>query len=202
MDIYTQGNIVTIGRRMDMVEQVKEKMIMKRIGEWYYDKICKKPEVFERYLIGPDLDEFSHWNAKRTRIRWKYIMFTINFKPEISLIMADIKVKKAIKKKWIVRYMYCWEWRDRNEKGMHVHMKVELKDGKSPYECRREMYNTFKSLVGNKQHVNSRYSNEEGCFVQYIKGYRYKGDIRSSKNDWDGKIREDLGLRPYYGEEF
>lgn len=198
--MYISETIKERGRKCDLVMRTREKAFMKRLGEFYYDKIVKNPELLAPY-IGEDelLNEFSTWNTKRSRSRYKYIMFTINFKEDVTFKEASVKVLKAIKKVWIINYYYSWEWRNGGE-GMHIHLRTRIKDGKKTYDCKREMYNTFKNLVGNKLHVNVRYSNDDDCFIKYIRGLKLKnGEYEQKPNhEWDTVMRKKYHLKDFY----
>ena len=91
--------------------------------------------------------------------------------------------------------MYCIEWRE-GDKGMHAHIKIWLNENKNPYRCKGEFYNTFKSLVGNKQHVNIRYSNTDGCFEEYIMGIK-DGEFKKNREN-DIRNRDECKIEMYY----
>lgn len=159
--------------------KMKEEGIKKLLKEFWYDKALEETSVFEDYIPEDMLEEVVEYTSKRNRnSRYKYAMFTINFKEKVTLKNAMKKFEKFRTKKWIEKSMSCMEWRGLYL-GMHLHSKVWIKDGKRIYDCKREVYNTFKDLVGNKMHVNVRYSNRENCFEEYIKGYK-KGKMKDS----------------------
>lgn len=107
-------------------------------------------------------------------------MFTINFRDDCPRGIMIKQVNKCLRKKWIVNYMYRWECRG-DDIGIHIHIRCEIKNGKNTYNCKREMWNTFKECVGSRKHVNCRYSNRDDAFVKYVKGYRNG----SKKEHWD-----------------
>lgn len=159
-----QNNISRFHRcMMDMEKKI--------VREYCYDKILEMPENCNSYIADSEKDKFVEWVKKRTNSRYRFAMFTINFKPEADIEIIKKAIKKATKKCWIENWKYCWEC-TKNDDNLHIHMKVEIKDGKNSYECKREMYNTFKNVVGNKMHVNVRYSNRTDCFDKYLDGLK------------------------------
>lgn len=153
------------------LKKAKNQAINKILREYYYDAILKDPEKYMKYAPIHEHDPLCNYIVKRTGQRWRYFMATINFKPDIDIKIAMKKLTKCLKKKWIKDYYYCWEWRKIND-GMHIHLRIEPDENKKIYDCKREIYNTFKHLVGNKMHVNMRYSNKENCFIDYINGLK------------------------------
>lgn len=169
---------------------------------WYY-RLTDHQDEMGNYTVcklAPDSirSEMSNWLNKKAKMRgtkYKYCMFTINFKEEIDIEYIKKKLKKCLTKNWIEQYIYCYEWRD-IDKGMHVHLKTWIKEGKVVYNCKKEVYNTFKDLVGNKLHVNVRYSNRNDCFNEYIKGYKL-GQVKPT-HIHDCVMRNRLKLEAYY----
>ena len=163
-------------RRKKLFIKQKEEAIKKIAKQYYYDRIKSDPEEISSYIPTSTMEDFTKWCVKSTGQRYKYVMITVNFKDGIDSEIMWKKIYKFLKKKWIVSYIYCLEQRSITElelgKGIHMHCRVELKEGAKPYECKRQTYNTFKHLVGNKLHVNCRYSNKPECFIDYIKGYK------------------------------
>lgn len=156
----------------------KKYALQKIEKEFWYDFYMKDPEALKFQYpksIGNDLCEYL---TKRGRSRYKYIMFTVNPREGTSVELFNNKIEKCLKKVWIKNYIACIEVRNERHEGMHCHIRVEVIDGKYSYDCKREVYNTFKHLVDHKLHVNARYSNREGAFVEYVKGFK-KGTRKS-----------------------
>lgn len=163
---------------MDRFEFFKygEKSAMKKLfTEYHYDKMCEKPEILKNGIPEYEIDEFMTWMKSKGKSRWKYLLFTINFRHGIDLKLVLKQIGKSLKKKWIVDWIWCLETRGMLGEeiyGIHAHIRVKVTNGKYSYECKREMYNTFKNIVGNVQHVNVRYGNREGSFIEYVKGIK------------------------------
>lgn len=144
----------------------------KAFKEFWYDKAMTCIHSTKAFIPKAYEDEWKEYIGNRRSKRYKYIMFTVNFKPGLKPEDVMKKVHKFHQKIWVESYLTCFEWRKPPEEGMHIHTKVWLKPDKDPYVCKREVYNTFKDLVGNSLHVHARYSNTEGCFEKYICGLR------------------------------
>lgn len=172
-----------------------EKAFDKIVFEFWKEEILKDVNIYLRRVPKQLREQFSKYCTKRTKGRYKYIMATINFVDGAMLDVIRKKVKKICKKIWVNRAMYCYEWRN-EDTGLHVHMKIELVDGKKPYDCKREIYNTVKHIVGNKMHVNLRYSNVDDCFENYIKGI--KRGHRKKNYDNDVINRKKHKMKEYY----
>lgn len=186
--------------RINRIGKSKIRTIDKIMDQFFYDKYTEEPTLIEEEFMGLK-DEFLKWSYERSaKSRYKYAMFTINFIEGVELVEILKRMKKCCSKKWIERYMWCIEQRGTGDidlgEGKHVHLKVWIKDGKSVYRCRGEVYNTFKKMVGNKKHVNVRYSNRKGCFGDYIRGY--KGGKKKDKYDADQAFRERNNLMDVY----
>ncbi|WP_445775567.1 hypothetical protein, partial [Shewanella sp.] len=165
-------------RKLKVFTIAREKAFEKLFKEFWYDKSLKTAEITDDYIPEVCKEEFQKYVGKRGKARYKYLLITINFKPDVDFEMAYKQFEKYTKKKWIDKCINCFEWRKEMTKddngGMHIHSKVWIADKKNPYKCKGEVYNTFKNLVGNKLHVNVRYSNAEGCFEDYIAGLKKK----------------------------
>lgn len=204
MEYLDRKDRIKVERNLRLIK-AKDKALDKLMGEFFYDKMMDEPAtICEEFLHHKD--EFLKWSAKRSGVdRYKYAMFTINFKVD-DLQKIKPKVEKCLKKVWIEKYLYCYEQRGvfgvNLGEGVHVHLKVWIKKGKNIYRGRGEVFNTFKHLVGNKKHVNVIYSNFEGCFEDYIKGYKKNKSSkvieRKSKYSDDVSWREREGLENFY----
>lgn len=164
----------------------------KILSEFWYDKVSNDFEWLKHDVPKNFKSEVREYLESRNSSRYKYAMFTIN--PKEGTVFSELqkKVEKALKKVWVENYLFCYEWRDK-DKGLHVHIKVWIKKEKNPYHCKREIYNTFKHLVGNKKHVNVRYSNREGCFDEYIKN-GIKDGKKKKNSEFDRINRELLNI--------
>lgn len=171
-------------------EKAKMKAIERAFTGYWTDLLYKEPEQVLMDFDSPCKDDVCKYIVKCTGKKWKYFMVTINFKPGVCKGKILLKMEKCVKKKWLWKYIYCIEWRDWNEDSVHVHMKVTPDPEKKIYDCKREIYNTFKHLVGNKLHVDMRYSNRDDCFEDYILGYR------------NGKMKDCMEATKFFREKY
>lgn len=149
------------------------------------------PEI---YLVA--MDHYKKVLGKKS----KFILFTINFLPETGVDDLMLKIMKAVRKKWIVDWKFCVEQRSEvagEFYGIHAHIYTEIAGNKPTYQCRREMYNTFKHMVGNKLHVNCVYAKTKDNFVNYVKGIK-KSPEKMEKVLVDHEFRTQNGLKSYY----
>lgn len=181
----------------DMEDSIREAKL-KLYRQFSYDYLINQKD---RSLITKGLGvyekPFIKWlNIKKQyRSSYKYILFTINFYEGIEMDLVFKKIHKALKKVWILSYMWCMEWRDL-DRGMHCHIRCHIRPGKKAYDCKREMYSTFKDCVGNVQHVNYRASNIEDAFIPYIKGL--KNGKNKDTHVLDTKMRKKYNLKDVY----
>lgn len=177
-------------------ENIKKKVVHKRIGEYLYDMMQKEPDMMKRYVPKTEWKKFRQYTQERGSNRYKYCMITINPREGIDVDHFVKKVCKAVKKTWVRCYGWCIEWRkylppspfnDGGGIGMHAHVVIEFKKGKNPYRAKGEFYNTFKHLVGNRKHVDIKYSNRDGAFLDYVQGL--KGGKPKENAKWDNHLR-------------
>lgn len=185
---------VAYTKRM-IYSECRNKAIKKLLQEYNYENLIKEGyDYLKDFVPETNEEDFKDWLNKRRECynsRYRYIMFTINFKEGIDLQLMKKKVLKSVTKKWILHYHYQYECRGfdgRKWTGIHIHMVCEIKEDKNAYNCKREMYNTFKDCVGNKQHVNVRYSNRDKAFVDYVNGY--KGGEKKENFDLDRDLNK------------
>jgi len=148
-----------------------EKAMVKLFTQYHYDQMVENPEMLKNEVPGGHWDGFNGWMNSKGKSRYRYAMFTINWVEGLDMDLKIKKVCKILKKKWILNAIWCMEWRD-VDMGNHTHIRMEIEDGKKTYDCKREVYNTVKKFVGNKMHVNVRYSNTENCFIKYVEGLK------------------------------
>lgn len=157
-----------------------KKAIRKILMEYNYERLIKDNEVLLHMVpehFQEDFKTYMENRRKAYKIRYKYAMFTINFKENMDYKEIYKKTLKCLEKKWIKDHLARFECRDFNKEsnewiGIHLHFWCEIIDNKNVYHCKREVYNTFKHLVGNKQHVNVKYSNAPDAFKQYVLGIK------------------------------
>jgi len=189
--------IVKTAKKTIFMKQ-KTEALKKLFKEYWYDNIIHNPETVDDFLPDHSKEDFQKYIAKRTNTRYKYIMFTINPIKDVEVEVLLKQFTKYTKKKWITQHYSCFEWRGSTiDDGIHIHSKVWLHEDKNPYETKREVFNTFKNLVGNIKHINVRYSNRDYCFEDYIRGIKDGKNKENYHNDL--KIRQEHHFKDTYG---
>lgn len=141
--------------------------------------------------------------AKEHHNGWVWI--TINPKPEIKFDEFKKKIEKLVNRKMFNGVEYAYEQRsiDENDiEGFHVHILAQRNLNYKPYNVRKNIKNTVKSLVGNvdsHNQVNIQIIGEDFAKdkEQYFKGLK-TGEGKSAKQLVDKIWRIDMGLKPYY----
>lgn len=133
-----------------------------------------------------------------------HIFITINPKPDIDFNTFRSRVEKVIKKKWIKVFNYCFEQRGETEatlgQGFHCHLQVNRPSDKVPAHCTREIYNTFKDLVGNTKAIDFSFRKDPAPGYKYIIGEK-KDISKTPKMEMDKLWRKQQLLEPYYSGE-
>lgn len=184
-------------RKMSLFRRSKEKDIRKLLKEFWYDKCMNESAEMDDYVPEIMQEEVYKYLGKRgDKGRYNFAMFTVNFREDVKWGLVKKKFEKYRKKVWIEKELSCVEWRD-GDKGLHIHSKVWIRQPtegeRKVYSFKREVYNTFKSLVGNRLHVNVRYSNKKGCFDEYI--MRIKGGEKKKNFENNVVNRVKLGVK-------
>lgn len=186
-------------RKKELFLKQEEEAIKKIAKQYFYDKILAEPDNITDYVPKSLVEDFQKYCKKRTGQRYAYCMITVNFKPDVKIADIIKYTLKAHKKRWIKAYFYAYEQHgDYHNVGHHPHLhtKLWLEENKNSYEVKREFYNTFKHIVGNKLHVNVRYSNTANCFEEYIMGIKNKEPKPTA--DTDKIWREQNKLQAIY----
>lgn len=183
----------------ELMYKARIKAIEKKMYQFWMHKLEQEPEKLMGKYIGKYRDELFDYTQKSGGKKYECLMVTINLKEDVDLQEVIKKTKKCIKKVWINKYLYCYEVRGEN-RGLHIHMKLIIRDNKKIYDCKREIYNTYKHLVGNKLHVNMRYSKNINAFEDYILGYK-EGELKEHHRD-SVIYRDENGLMPYYSNYY
>lgn len=146
-------------------------------------------EHIDEEIISNSMKEWAHQKFQKSSAN--IFMITVNPRDDVDLDILNKKVEKAIKKKYIDHFMYCYEWREEN-KGLHCHIRIVTNKKKKRSEIKREFYNTFKHLVGNSMHVDVKYGCRKDSYIDYIKGIKNGQPKENSKHDTI--MREKHGL--------
>lgn len=140
------------------------------------------------------------WNQLKEDKDKKGYLVTINPKDDVPLDRFVNRVERSMKKKWIKKSSWCFEWR-KNDTGLHAHAVIE--HGKKRFsEIKREFLNTFKTMIGNEMHINIKYINDKISMdrtINYLKGIK-KGN-KKSNFDEDIKNRKKYNLEDIYTNE-
>lgn len=126
-------------------------------------------------------------------------------KPGTSWLQFYGLCEKAMKKKWIKDFLYCYEQRSDEEPyhGWHLHACIARPEGKNPSEIRKEFLSTFKDVIGETKkgqmhavHLDFRKNEAFTNFSQYILGNKQEDKLPKSRADiaWRASIK----LQPYY----
>lgn len=164
------------------VQMGQQKAIEKIAKEYYYDKYRNEYESLIQAFPQSDQADFRGYMENRSqKSRHKYVMVTVNPLNDTRFEYFYKRIHKALRKCWIQASVTCIEWTAPESfkggqfynGGLHMHTRLELVDGKDPYQVKREFYNTFKSICG-PAGIKVNYSNREDSFLKYIYGSEKK----------------------------
>lgn len=175
--------------------KAKDRAINKLLDQYLFDKILMGEFNLEDYIPKEEVENLDDYIQDRQKRSYKRIMITVNPMENIAFSYFEKCLLKCIKKKWILNGIYCYEWRGLN-KGLHCHIACSIDPSKNPAAIHREVYNTFKNFVGNKQHVNIKYSNMANGFTNYVKGIK-RGSPKENAII-DEQHRAELSLDQWY----
>lgn len=130
-----------------------------------------------------------------------HVFITVNPKEDDHIELMR-RVSKCCLKAWVKSYLYSIEQRSTdistNFHGFHSHILLERGD-KSPAEMRKEITNTFKTIVGTNKAIDFKWVH--GAAVDnmraYIQGTKKNPDKQSSlirNEEW----RKLHGYKPFY----
>lgn len=130
---------------LDMIAMCRERNRLKRI----LGKACPEMQkIYEEILelrsqVNEQLDISDDDNA------CDYIFININPREDVPLDMTMQVMQKVLKKKWLKDAIYVIEQRGKDlselMKGKHIHLLIH-RNGKSYYECCREIANTVQHI--------------------------------------------------------
>jgi hypothetical protein len=130
--------------------------------------------------------------------RSRYCLLTVNPEPDTPVSLFKTLMERCIRKKWIKKSYYCFEWRDMN-KGLHSHAVLTCEKKKRPSEMKREIYSTFKDIVGNEKHINIK---PILAVDEYTRARNYligiKGGKLKKNNNYDIEYRKKYNLMNIY----
>lgn len=142
--------------------------------------------------------------AKKFTTKSKYMMVTVNPKPDIELDDFIKKIEKYVSRKMVKKYAYVYEVRKYEEKeyvGLHSHILLEY-DG-TPSNFRRNTKNTFKKICDtNNSHIlNFKFVPEEHLSdkMEYLKGKKVTKKMTSV--ELSKRYREENELENLYESE-
>lgn len=154
-----------------------------------YDITTGKYKPYKYVYNGSGYDKQDYNRLTKTE---EYALITVNPIPGTTTKDLLQLYKRAREKNWIINTYSCFEWRG-IDVGLHLHMCIWLKKHKAKSQIHREMYNTFKSLVKYKLHINVQINKlDPGHFITYINGV--KGGLPKKNSENDKKLREKYSL--------
>lgn len=160
--------------------------------------------------VGLDICEacktYSDMLLKKQSKRRRYIFVTVNVKPGTTLEDLQSKMVKFISKKWVTDLVYTFEQRSEdinNVDGLHTHMLVYIPK-KRPSEVNREIYSTFKHIVGTKKSINVNYIPLEWVMdkLNYIAGNKEEAKMAKVCVDRLWRAQNNLSDIYTHGEHF
>jgi len=175
--------------RVEEIIKVRRQHLRRYYFDWYNDN----PEALERDTGCKGIAEYTL--KKQYKPSAKIYLVTVNPRPDVDIDALSKKVVKCVKKIWIKEWMYCYEWRE-GDSGLHVHIRLTLNKKKKLSEVRRECFNTFKTLVEYRQHVNIKFALREDSFIDYVRGI--KGGEPKDNHKHDIANRRELRVQDIY----
>lgn len=155
-------------------------------------------KYYKTQITNGEIPEMSKYVITKDK---PFLFVTVNPQPKFNFLELKKKVEKCISKKWIDRYAYTFEQRSEipgTYSGFHSHMIIQFNDKKLS-EAKREIINTFKTMVGNEKAIDIRVKKLE--FLEdkerYIQGHKDDPD-KLAKALNDRKFREDYDLDLVY----
>lgn len=185
---------------LQILQNERHKAMCKVVNDVWQGHFRRNLELLEHDLNAEwmlALDEYKRGLGKQK----VHTLWTINPRMDTDLGEFMKKIIKATKKKWVKHYIFSIEQRGKTDiemgRGIHCHMYVEVDKKKRIYECRREMYNTFKHLVGNRKHVMVSYAKDPTNFIKYCMGIK-KDEEKDDMIKYDKLWRKKNELEDYY----
>lgn len=203
----TDSEIIESGivrAKKQLVYQVELEDMNEKISKGTCDFVNRNPDLKEKI-------ERSLQRQKEKAEKAFYSFITVN--PDSERVDFEVfkkAVDKFLKKSWVdEEYYYVYEQRckdpddiDNYGKGFHMHALVRTK-GKIHSHIQRETYNTFKNVVGSKQHIKIKDVKESRAeyVIKYLLGYKDQKGNTPEKMDAVGidyAWRIDLDLEQIY----
>lgn len=196
------SDIITPELGADCYQDGMRKALTKVFTEYHHDRFMKSPYEYLEFLHTEEKDDLVKWlNVRKKAKRYAYVFIVVNPKPDITLPQIVSRIEKTLKKKWIDSYLYSIEQRSITLKdmgrGIHINFLFELNKDKSPWQCKKEVYNTWKDCVGSVKAVYHAFSNNPTNFINYIQGIK-KDKNKKRMVEVDKKWRKSVGLLDFY----
>lgn len=188
----------------DQLRKATDNVVLDYLKEYMRQQLKDNPEqhIQDENVLNIIKTINENRKNKKEKEKSNYVFITINPSPDSSLEKFVSTVHKSVTKKWVTYYLYSFEQRGTLDNdyctGHHCHMLL-YREGKRPSEIAREFRNTFKSFIGNPQHVNIKYISDKDVekVTNYIKGIK-KDEDKQEKIEADIAFRKLMGLQPYY----
>lgn len=206
MDLELQEHSEHISRIRRAKEKALDKILTFAYENYYKNDVNR---MVNRFWDKSEIEIISNYIKKCKGGSYKYAFITVNPNSITNDNLTHFikKIDKCCRKIWVERCLWCLEQRGDSREladqghGIHAHILLEIKNGKRSSEIRRETYNTFKHLVGNRNHVNIIFSMVDSNFVNYISGQK-KDPSKQVKSEMDLYWRGLMELKPIYGNWF
>ncbi len=181
--------------------------IVSRLRVYYAHQIEGHPEEF--FQLPQVITFLRKISTLVTPDSEKYVFITINPQSNGDLSLkewydrVDIQLQKALKKKYILDFIYSYEFRSISNHpkrgfGLHIHLCIRLTDmhrAKQICHIRREFFSTFRSVCLNSRAIHLKYNKDPLNFVHYLQGFK-EGQYKDS-HETDVHMRNILQISPY-----
>lgn len=177
-------------------KKAKEKVLTNAFTQLYTQQIYTNKPLDDRILKHAQMLTQKSLKLRKKKRSSEYYFVSVS--PESHHTIEDLKykVEKYVDRKLCVGTIYAYEW---NKRGIpHVHILVRQLEY-SDTDFRKNTYNSFKTLVGNKKCVDIRAIPEDWVDdkIDYIKGDKW--DIEKEELiKIDIQNRLEYRLEPFY----
>ncbi len=201
------------------IELKKIKVAVKATNEVNLSLIKQKQMLMLKLGRGPPdqqslYDEVQQLKLEDSNRKVKWCFFTLNFIEDITIEQILNVMHNIVNKCWMrkIPWWYCIEQRGNSlstmGQGLHVHLLMPKPKDKQPYNCKDEIYNSYKQFckLPKKQVLNNHllmipqeWKDEK---IEYMKGNKTK-DLDGSKAlkvKFDRIFRNKFNLEDLYSK--
>lgn len=189
---------------MSLLEKAK-KMLDEQDYGMYIQYMDMYEEAVRRHKIVQQRKVLSHEMENSGKLEnLDYVFITYNPPEGIDMDMFKIYMMKVTNKIWVKGYLYVFEQRGEQEgdyHGIHCHMILHVKEGKSKSHIHREIANTVKKIldVSNPHLLNIKMIGKSECDrkINYLIGFK-ADEAKHAKQTNDIYFRIAYNLEKYY----